>query len=253
MKAEECMSIEEVRNEIDEIDFNLIQLLAKRAKYVGKASQFKKDQQSVKAPDRVKIVLENRKKIAFEYKLSPLFIEKLFKEITTYFINKEKTQWLINNYFKLEDVFIEDVLENDLQLILDLQILSYQSEAIICNDYEIPPLLYSINDMQKDFQSKSIYKAIFRNIIIGSVRGYKNGNTGYIEKLIVHPDYQNLGVGKKLMEYIEQEFIDVQRFELWTGSKSNKNIEFYKKLGYIKFKDKIVNDNYSLIFMEKIN
>ena len=253
MKVEECMSIEHVRNEIDKIDFSLIQLLAERAKYVEKASQFKKDQQSVQAPDRVKILLENRKKIAFEYKLSPLFIEKLFKEITTYFINKEKNRWLISNYFKIDDVLIEDVLENDLQSILDLQILSYQREAVISNDYKIPPLLYSINDMQKDVQSKNIYKAVFKNIRVGSVRGYKDKNTGYIEKLIVHQDYQNLGVGKKLMKYIEKQFIDVQRFELFTGTKSNKNIALYKNLGYKIFKDKIVNDNYSLIFMEKIN
>jgi GNAT superfamily N-acetyltransferase len=73
------------------------------------------------------------------------------------------------------------------------------------------------------------------------------------EKAIVHPDFQNKGIGTELMKEIERKFSKVSRYELFTGFKDEKNIYFYKKLGYKVFKEESLSNDLKLIFLEKIN
>lgn len=64
----------------------------------------------------------------------------------------------------------------------------------------------------------------------------------FIGRLIVHPDFQNRGIGTGLMNKIERRFRDSARFELFTGHKSEGNIRLYRKLGYSIFKREPIND-----------
>lgn len=54
-----------------------------------------------------------------------------------------------------------------------------------------------------------------------------------------------------LMHAIETAFESVKRFELFTGSKSEKNLRLYEKLGYIVFNTEEFNPNISMVYMEK--
>jgi hypothetical protein len=65
-------------------------------------------------------------------------------------------------------------------------------------------------------------------------------------------DFQNKGIGRLLLDAIESTFKDCQRFELFTGFKSQKNLYLYNKLGYKEFKRQIINDNLTMIYLEKI-
>jgi isochorismate pyruvate lyase len=51
-------SIEDVRNAIDGIDSQLVSLIAQRGQLVKAAAGFKKDQDAVRAPDRVQRVID---------------------------------------------------------------------------------------------------------------------------------------------------------------------------------------------------
>lgn len=139
----------------------------------------------------------------------------------------------------------------DTVAILELQKLAYHSEAKLYNDFSIPPLTQTMEELEIDFNSKVFLKAQIESEIIGSVRGYQSGNTCYIERLIVHPNRQGQGIGKALMELFEAHFDQVQRFELFTGSKSDRNIHLYERLGYKIFKSAEINKNLSFVFMEK--
>jgi ribosomal protein S18 acetylase RimI-like enzyme len=139
----------------------------------------------------------------------------------------------------------------DAVAILELQKLAYQSEAKLYNDFNIPPLIQTMEELEVDFNSKVFLKTQIESEIIGSVRGYQSGNTCYIERLIVHPNHQGQGVGTALMESIESRFGQVQRFELFTGNKSDRNIHLYARLGYRIFKSTEINKNLSFVFMEK--
>jgi N-acetylglutamate synthase-like GNAT family acetyltransferase len=148
-------------------------------------------------------------------------------------------------------MLIETANIRDAQAILDLQKLAYQSEAAIWNDYTIPPLMQSLEEMEQDFQKQTILKATLDGRIVGSVRAYTRDGTCYIGRLIVHPDYQNRGLGRQILKAIEDHFTEVDRYELFTGEKSERNLYFYQKLGYRIFRSEKLNDRVTIVYMEK--
>jgi ribosomal protein S18 acetylase RimI-like enzyme len=87
--------------------------------------------------------------------------------------------------------------------------------------------------------------------IVGSVRAYLEKGTAYIGRLMVKPDSQNKGIGTKLMQAIEEHFRMADRYELFTGHRSARNLYLYRKLGYREFKQVPVNDWIVLVFLEK--
>jgi len=144
----------------------------------------------------------------------------------------------------------------DLKEILKLQKLAYISEAELYDDFSIEPLKQSIDEIINEHENGIILKALTDDYnIIGSIRGYKHKRTVYINKLVVHPDYQNKGIGGNLLKSIEKHFIDIgfiDEFKLFTGYKSLKNIYLYKKLGYIKFKCEKISENLEFIHFKKV-
>jgi GNAT superfamily N-acetyltransferase len=142
--------------------------------------------------------------------------------------------------------------QNDLETILQLQKDCYLSEAEIYNDYNIPPLQQDLKSLENEFKNTTILKAVINGEIVGSVRGFVENETAYIGKLIVKKDFQNKGIGRLLLDSIESFFKDCNRFELFTGIKSEKNLYLYNKLGYKEFKRQLINDNLTMIYLEKI-
>jgi len=148
-------------------------------------------------------------------------------------------------------MIIERATIDDAQEILILQKLAYQSEAEIYNDYNISPLIQTLEEMKDEFRDKFFLKAVVNGKIIGSVRAFVKEETCYIGRLIVHPDFQNQGTGTKLMDKIERLFSNVKRFELFTGHKSKTNIYLYQKLGYRIFRTEKITENLDIVYLEK--
>ena len=139
----------------------------------------------------------------------------------------------------------------DLQAILSLQYLAYQSEARLVNNFNIPPLRQTLEEVRRELFNGVILKAVDdAGIIVGSVRGYEDAGTLYIGKLITHPDWQGQGIGSQLLHAIESMYPQA-RYELFTGSKSVQNIRFYQKRGYTAFKEKVISPALTLVYMEK--
>ncbi|QMV40041.1 GNAT family N-acetyltransferase [Cohnella cholangitidis] len=139
----------------------------------------------------------------------------------------------------------------DLNPILNLQYEAYQSEAEIYQDYNIQPLKQSISELEEEYKLGVILKATYHSEIVGSVRATVEDGICKIGKLIVKPEFQNQGIGKKLMNEIEKFYSEVKQIELFTGHKSLKNLEFYKNRGYQKFKEVEVNESLILIYLRK--
>jgi ech hydrogenase subunit C len=144
----------------------------------------------------------------------------------------------------------------DAPAILALQKLAYQSEAELYNDFTLSPLTQTLEQIKADFADKTFFKAQIEESIVGSARVYVKEDTCYIGRLIVNPLFQNLGIGRKLLNCIEKEFAKVdgvKRFEVFTGQKSRRVLYFYQKLGYKAFKSARVSQVRERIYMEKLN
>lgn len=93
MKApNECLNMQHIRAEIDAIDRQIINVFSKRFEYVKAASKFKTSETSVKAPERFKSMLQQRR-IWAEEGLNPDVIGKLYQDLVNYFIEEELKHW----------------------------------------------------------------------------------------------------------------------------------------------------------------
>lgn len=149
-------------------------------------------------------------------------------------------------------MIIKQAQVKDLAEILLLQKQAYLSEAEIYRDYQMLPLIETLDEIEKEFSTCFFLKAIINGVIIGSVRAYREGETCHIGRLVVHPKFQNQGTGTQLINKIEAIFEDCSRFEIFTGHKSQRNISLYKKLGYNQYKEKEISPSLRHIYMEKI-
>jgi len=147
---------------------------------------------------------------------------------------------------RIEQAGIEDAEE-----ILGLQKLAYRSEGELYNNYGILPLTETTEEIKGCFKTHIFLKAVSESTIIGTVRAFAKDGTCFVGRLAVRPAMQNQGVGASLMNEVEKYF-KPKRFELFVGTKSEKNIHLYQKLGYSIFK----KENYGcgdieVFYMEK--
>jgi ribosomal protein S18 acetylase RimI-like enzyme len=178
----------------------------------------------------------------------------------------------------MNNIVITQATEEDLPVILDVQKKTFLEVARVYNVKSLPPLEQTLESVTDEFMNGTILIASLvrtsnqskfldsrlrtlkgtsgndkdDTIIVGSVRAHKKKDTCYIGKLVVLPDYQNKGIGKALMQEIENQYKNkVSRCELFTGTRDPRNRHLYDQLGYKPFKTEKLNDEISFIYMEK--
>lgn len=150
-----------------------------------------------------------------------------------------------------DSILVTDATDADAEAILALQRTAYQREAVLHDDFSIPPLTDTLQDITEAFASHLFLKATLGDRLIGSVRASCDAGTCYIGRLIVHPDFQRRGTGSRLLREIELRFEDAQRFELFTGHKSHDNLRFYRTRGYAEIGRRAVSERVTLVYLEK--
>ncbi len=145
--------------------------------------------------------------------------------------------------------------KRDLPQILELQKKAFYVEAVKHNDLQMQPMIQTLEEIEKEFNSGTIFfKLSLDEEIVGSVRAKMGDKTTcFVGKLVVNPNTQNKGIGTKLMHELEGHFKDkCSKFILFTGEKSEHALGLYTKLGYHPTGNQNVGE-YSLIHMEKDN
>jgi isochorismate pyruvate lyase len=74
-----CESIGEIREALDQIDMEIIQLLTDRHQYVKEIVKFKSSDDGIVAKERQALVFDQRKAWALECGLDPELIEDIFR------------------------------------------------------------------------------------------------------------------------------------------------------------------------------
>ena len=85
----ECNSLEEVRNEVDKLDDQIVELIAERNAYIHQAVKFKQSVEEVKAAERVKKVIERVRHKALSLGLSPNLITDLYTKMIDEMVEME--------------------------------------------------------------------------------------------------------------------------------------------------------------------
>jgi isochorismate pyruvate lyase len=89
----ECNSLEEVREEIDKIDDQIVELIAKRNRYIHQAAKFKNSIDDIKADERIEQVKQRVRAKAIELDVSPNMISELFTKMIDEMVESEIAQF----------------------------------------------------------------------------------------------------------------------------------------------------------------
>ncbi|MFG2647563.1 GNAT family N-acetyltransferase [Streptomyces sp. NPDC048436] len=152
-------------------------------------------------------------------------------------------------------VTISEAGGQDAEKILKLQYLCYQSEAELYGDYSIEPLTQTLDSITAELTTGSVLVARLGDEVVASVRGTVDPDgTARINKLIVHPRMQRHGLGGRLLEAIEHRLGaggTAKCFQLFTGHRSEQNLQLYRKHGYAAVNTRHVNERLTLVTLAK--
>jgi GNAT superfamily N-acetyltransferase len=91
------------------------------------------------------------------------------------------------------------------------------------------------------------------NPVMGLISLLEIDDVILIENVAVHPAWQGTGLGRRLMEFAEQQARQrrIRRLALYTNEVMTENLAIYAHLGY-RETDRRSEDGYRRIYMEKI-
>ena len=88
---QDCHSMQELRTQIDKLDFQLIEMLVTRAGYIDRASQLKPGEGlPARIPDRVEEVVQRVRASSDQLGMDPDLAEKLWRILIDWSIAREE-------------------------------------------------------------------------------------------------------------------------------------------------------------------
>ena len=149
-------------------------------------------------------------------------------------------------------MIIQPARQQDLPEILALQKTAFAAEAQLVNDWNIPPLTQTLDELADDWRKGIMLKAVNEGgPIIGTVRGHMAPDGFYIGRLAVQPQWQGRGCGSALLEAMIAR-AEPNRLVLFTSTKSERNLRLYERFGFKPFKKSTTATGVPLVWLEKV-
>ncbi len=89
MEIDKCTTLEEAREKIDEVDEEIIKLIAKRNDYIKQIAHFKTSVDEVKEEERINDVISRARQQAIDLGLSPNLINDLYVRMIDAMVESE--------------------------------------------------------------------------------------------------------------------------------------------------------------------
>lgn len=93
MEIKKCSTLNEARSEIDAVDREIVELIAKRNDYIKQIAHFKTSVEEVKAEDRIADVISNVRAQAISLDLSPNLINDLYVRMIDEMVESEISEF----------------------------------------------------------------------------------------------------------------------------------------------------------------
>jgi ribosomal protein S18 acetylase RimI-like enzyme len=144
--------------------------------------------------------------------------------------------------------FIRATAEDTDELV-EVQNKSFYSDYIRYG--ECPGYNHSKAEMEDIVQKRVAYKILCDGQVVGDILVRDNGDhTYFLGCLCVIPEYENMGIGQKAIQYLETEFSDAVLWTLETPADKYRNHYFYKKMGFRIAKES-VDGSVKIVLFEK--
>jgi predicted N-acetyltransferase YhbS len=137
----------------------------------------------------------------------------------------------MNKYFEIRRASREDA-----EAIKKITVEAFEKYCEMAGLEDIAALNESIEQIEKDIEEKVVLVAYIDDEVVGSVRVSIDHDTkeAYLSRFGVSTRYQNLGIGKALMNMVDITMIHngVDRIMLHTASKVFSLVRFYYGRGF---------------------
>lgn len=147
---------------------------------------------------------------------------------------------------------IEIATIDDVPALLDLQRKTFGPQCIEYGWEDAPPMTETLEHAYEEFaQCLTLKIQTPDGQIIGSIRGNVTDGSLYIGRFMVHPDYQQHGLGKQLFHEIQAR-LPHKRAWFFTCKQISSTYEFYLRQGFKPFKTtEEVEHGLTWVYMEK--
>lgn len=144
---------------------------------------------------------------------------------------RQKGLYYMNKYFE-----VRRASEHDAEAIRQITAEAFEKYCELAGLDTIAALNETIEDIHRDIEEKIVLVAYIDNEVVGSVRVGINEETmeAYLSRFGVSTKYQNLGIGKALMNMVDitMRHNKVKRICLHTASKVFSLVRFYYGRGF---------------------
>ncbi len=130
---------------------------------------------------------------------------------------------------------IRNASEKDIDQIYEITESAFiKYKELAATEYDLPALKETKEIIAEDIKNKLVLVAYINGKVVGSVRVAVNGDIGYLSRFGVNPEYQNLGVGKALMNLVDinMKVMGVKQLQLHTAAKVKSLVCFYYGRGF---------------------
>lgn len=101
------------------------------------------------------------------------------------------------------------------------------------NKTSLPPGVSDGSQIDNALEKQTPYTLLWHNKIVGGIIiELRESKEYYLQTLWVVTEYQNKGIGKNVIAFLEKTYPDAQSWVLETPSVASRNRRFYEKLGY---------------------
>lgn len=141
--------------------------------------------------------------------------------------------------------------ETDLPDILVTQRAAFQREFERTGEPNIDAITQTLDELAKDFRTKTLLVARMDGKIVGTGRAHQEGDSVHINKIAVLEEARAHGIGSAIVQTLEKAFPKAKTFELYTSAGSPDNIRLYQRLGYLVTGTRKASDRLSFVCLEK--
>ncbi len=109
-----------------------------------------------------------------------------------------------------------------------------------------------VADFAASINAGRLYIADEEGQLAGFVVFYAKSDHLHLENVAVSPGFQQRGIGRKLVEFVEQQARrgGYPRVELYTNARMTENLGLYPRLGYQQF-DRRIEDGFDRVYFKK--